>query len=371
MVYNKFIRSGEMIKRYKTILFAIVSLILISIILMIVINKNKVIKEVNSSKYEIINGEEQNDLTYKEEALFKNIDYLSSWIVYWDLNVNNEIERLNNKLDSLSYFAANFNEENKLEVPEELLKYYNDTKEYSFKKYITIVNDVIYDNGKSSLKDKEVLREVLNNDISRSKHINEIINLAKEYNFDGIEIDYEQIKDDLDLWEKFFLFIEELQEYAKINNLDLKVVLEPNIPIDKLEVVEGPTYVIMCYNLHGSFSKPGEKANIEFIEDILGKMDVIKAKKIFAIATGGFDWDENGTTKSVSEEQANEILSEYNIKAKRDDNSKYLYFNYVDKEDIKHEVWYADGYTLEYLFKPIIEEGFDISLWRLGGNLFN
>ena len=358
-----------MINRLKKNLFAIISLIVLSIMAIVIINKNKDIKETDSSKLEGNNS--KNNLETEDNDLFKSLSNISSWVVYWDLNVNEEVDNLKNKLTSLSYFAANFNEENNLEIPEELLAYYNDTKGYDFKKYITIVNDVIYDDGKTSVKDKEVLRIILSDEISRKKHIDEIINLAKEYKFDGIEIDYEQIKNDLELWKKFFLFMEELQYSAKENNLDLRVVLEQNIPIDKIEFVEGPTYVIMCYNLHGSFSEPGEKANIEFIEDIVEKMKIIKSKKIFAIATGGFDWSSDGATKSVSEFEANKILTQYNVEAKRDNYSKYLYFNYIDKDNIKHEVWYADKYTLEYLYKPIIENGHDISLWRLEGNLLN
>ena len=98
-------------------------------------------------------------------------------------------------------------------------------------------------------------------------------------------------------------------------------------------------------------------------------MKYIEGNNVFALATGGFDWGENGITKAVTEAEANEILTKYNIEAQRDDNSKYLYFNYVDEDNINHELWYADSYTLEYLAKPIIEEGYDISLWRLGGNL--
>ena len=340
------------------ILVGILILIVIAILALILLNTKKGIKEKNK--------------VYEEKiTLFEELDTLSSWVTYWDLNADREIMELDNKLSSLSYFAANFNDSNELVIPDKLIKYYNDTKQYNFKKYITIVNDIVHNDGTSSVKDIEVLSKVLRDENSRKNHIKEIIDLATEYGFNGIEVDYEQIKDDMGLWNEFLLFIKELYNEAINNNLELRVLLEPNSPIDKLNFIEGPTYVMMCYNLHGSFSKPGEKANEKFIQDLIEKMESINSKKAFAIATGGFDWEEGGRTKAVSEIEANKIKEKYNVDVNRDDNSKYLYFNYIDKNNVKHEVWYGDKVTLKYLYNPIIESGYDVNIWRLGGNLFN
>ena len=356
-----------MIKKHRKIyiLIGVLILTIISIFLLKLINNKKNIEENNVTT-------QRNNLSTNvdNQELFMNLNDLSSWVVYWDLNVDKEIKKLDNKLGNLSYFGANFNESNELVIPEKLIEYYNETKPYNFKKYITIVNDVVYDNGKSSLKDKGVLSKVLSDEVSRENHINEIIDLAKKYEFDGIEIDYEQIKEDLGLWDNFLLFIRDLYNESNSNNLDLRVLLEPNAPMDKLNFIEGPTYVMMCYNLHGSFSNPGEKANVKFIKDLIEKMEVINSNKSFAIATGGFDWSEDGKTKAVSELEVNKIKNQYNIDVNRDDNSKYLYFNYIDENKTKHEVWYADKITLKYLYSPIIDSGYDVSLWRLGGNLF-
>lgn len=357
-----------MIKKHRNIyiLIGVLILIIISLVLFKLIDKNRTVEENNVTT-------PRNNLSTNvdNEDLFADLNHLSSWVVYWDLNVDEEIKTLDNELSSISYFAVNFNEKNQLVIPEKLIEYYNETKTYNFKKYITIVNDVVYDNGKSSLKDKGVLSKVLSDEVSRKNHINEIIDLAKKYEFDGIEIDYEQIKEDLGLWDNFMLFINELYNNANSNDLDIRVILEPNVPFDKLEFIKGPTYVMMCYNLYGPFSEAGEKANEKFIEELIEKMEKVDSDKEFAIATGGFDWGEKGKTKSVSELEANKILREYNVDVQRDDNSKYLYFYYMDKENVKHEVWYADKVTLEYLFKTVIESGYDVSLWRLGGNLFN
>lgn len=298
---------------------------------------------------------------------------ISTWVTYWDLPSKTFSKNMPGDIKNVSYFAANFNENNELVVPDKLKDFYNNTKDYNFKKYLTIVNDVIKSDGSSIQKDTEVLKMILYDKSSRENNINQIVNLAIQYGFDGIEIDYERLKKDMTLWENFIPFINELYSKASEKGLDLRVVLEPNIPFENLNFEKGPTYVMMCYNLHGGFSDPGEKANPEFIISLIEGMNKYDVKKDFALATGGFDWPEgvsdstdgNGKVKSVTENEAKSLIREYNAEAIRDEESKYLYFKYKDEDNINHEVWYADNETLNYLASFILKEGYDVSLWRV------
>ncbi|TGY42413.1 glycosyl hydrolase [Clostridium sartagoforme] len=298
---------------------------------------------------------------------------ISTWVTYWDLPSKTFFENMPGDLKNVSYFAANFNENNELVVLDKLKDFYNNTKNSNYKKYLTTVNDVIKSDGSSIQKDTEVLKMLLYDKSSRENHINEIVNLAIEYGFDGIEIDYERLKKDMILWENFITFINELYSKASEKELDLRVVLEPNIPFENLNFEKGPTYVMMCYNLHGGFSGPGEKSNAEFITSLIEEMNKYEVKKDFALATGGFDWAEgegssaNGNEKvvSVTEKEAKSLIREYNAEALRDEESKYLYFKYTDKDNINHEVWYADNETLNYLASFILKECYDVSLWRV------
>lgn len=342
----------------KGLTFAGLVILLITVIFITVSSK-----EANSKSKDVA-------LNKDTKVFAENINNLSAWVVYWDLNSDKEIKTLDRKLKNISYFAANFNSNNQLVMPEELINYYNKTKSYDYNKYITIVNDKINSDGSHSLKDTNLLKSLLNSPDSRSKHIEEIINLAAKYGFDGIEIDYEQIKNDMGLWDNYILFINELYQKAENKGLKLRVVLETNTPFDKLSFPEGPTYVLMCYNLHGGFSEPGGKADPEFIRSSIEKMSKVPGKKDFAIATGGFNWASNGKTTSVTEAEASNLLKTYNAKAERDTESQCLFFNYKDENNIKHEVWYADKITLKSWMKVITEKGYDISIWRLGGNLF-
>lgn len=300
----------------------------------------------------------------------ENIDNLSAWITYWDLDVQGEIKSLDKQLKEVSYFAAYFDSNNELIMPQQLVDYYNRTKDEDYTKYLTIVNDKINSDGTSSLKDKDLLKTLLTDSTLRSKHVKDIISLASQYGFNGIEIDYEQIKDDMELWNNYLLFIKELYDESNGIGLKLRVILEPNVPFDVLEFIEGPTYVMMCYNLHGGFSEPGEKANPQFIKELMDKMERVPGSKNFAIATGGFNWASDGKVTSLSEVEAKDLVKEYRAKEERDNKSQCIVFKYTDEDGIEHEVWYADKNTLNSWMQVIKEKGYGISLWRLGGNVF-
>ena len=48
----------------------------------------------------------------------------------------------------------------------------------------------------------------------------------------------------------------------------------------------------------------------------------------------------------------------------------YINFKYSDEKGKEHEVWYADTETINELMKVIDDNGYRVSIWRLGGNLF-
>jgi spore germination protein len=343
----------------------IIGLAVVLVLIAAVIYISSSSKEAASSGTVIVKPSAENTKVFEEST-----NSLSAWVTYWDLKAEEEITVLGKELKNLSYFAVNFDSKNNLVMPKELNDYYNKTKSGNYNKFITIVNDKINEDGSSALKDTNLLKALLSSPESRSGHVEKIINLAVKYGFDGIDMDYEQIKKDYKLWQDYMLFLEELYEKAERQGLKVRVILEPNTPFDNLNFKEGPTYVIMCYNLHGGFSEPGEKANPQFIKELIEKMSKVPGKKDFAIATGGFDWEANGKTKAVSEIEAKELLKKYNVKAQRDANSQTLFFKYKDDKSIQHEVWYADKETLKSWMRVISEKGYDISIWRLSGNLF-
>lgn len=296
----------------------------------------------------------------------------SAWLAYWDLESGEkDLEKLENKLEELSYFGAYFDKSDHMSIPKELTDKHNELKKKKGRSlaYLTFVNDKQNSDGSVVLKDTEVLRRLFADDASMDKHIDEIIALTLHGGYKGIEIDYERIWKDEKVSKDFIKFTDKLYAKALKNNLKLRIVLEPSTPFFTANFSTGPEYVVMLYNLYGLHSAPGPKANKEFIQKVIRRMEVLPGEKSVAFSTGGCIWGDNGKKRFLTEVEAENLAALYGTEPKRDQDSQCIYFEYQDK-GVFYQVWYADVATLNYWISIAKEQGVnDISLWRLGGNV--
>jgi spore germination protein len=299
---------------------------------------------------------------------------LSSWVVYWDEKSGSELLKMDNSLESVSFFAAYFDSKKKLFIPKTNKYQLSDIKKFCEKNdsnlFLTIVNDYITPEGKSSLKDINLLKDLLLSEQSREAHIQDIIKVALEGGYNGVEIDYEGIKNDEDLWKEYLMFCKELYSKASKNNLKIHVILEPSAPVEKYKFPVGPSYIMMAYNLFGSYSGPGPKADIDFINKLCKKMKQIEGEKWIAFATGGFDWIDGNKATSITKSRAEILLSSYNhSEVLVDKNSGCKFFNYSDEKHVNHTVWYADEETFKLWFSTAKKQGYNhFAIWRLEEN---
>lgn len=293
----------------------------------------------------------------------------SAWLAYWDLDAGEkDLQRMGEKLDKLSYFAAYFDADDHPVIPRELSERHRElaAKKGNYESYLTFVNDRQNPDGSSELKDLEVLRRLLADETARRKHIDEIIALTLRGGYDGIELDYERIWRDKEIARCFPKFTDELYEQARKNNLKVRIVLEPGTPFSTVAFTPGPEYIVMLYNLYGTHSGPGPKANKEFIQKTLTRMKSLPGKKSVALATGGGQWGDNGERRFLTENEAKDLAVQHGVTTRRDESSQCLVFAYND-QGAAYEVWYADGKTINYWIAIAKEQGVqNISLWRLG-----
>ncbi|MBO4374761.1 MAG: hypothetical protein J5829_06610 [Lachnospiraceae bacterium] len=290
------------------------------------------------------------------------------WAVYWDEeDVIRKLADRSFDTDIVCIFEAYFNDGYDLVFNDNAAALFEKIKtqpECSEKKFfLTVVNDVV-GSGETVQKDTKVLYSVLSDP---KKHAEDVVRLAKKNGFDGIEIDYEKIRNDIDLWDLFISFEKELIALCDREGLEVRVVLEPSTPVSKIDLPEGAEYVVMCYNLFGYGTKPGPKADEEFIFELASEFESLPGDTGYALANGGFDWDLTADKiTALTDLEAKELVSGHED-AMQDPSSGVLHFTY-EKDGHKHEVWAADDSTIEFwrrILKDKTGRDVKISLWRL------
>ncbi|MFD2371229.1 glycosyl hydrolase family 18 protein [Brevibacillus sp. GCM10020057] len=297
----------------------------------------------------------------------------TAWVVDWQWRAGaDDLQGMTSGLTSVQMFAAYFDESDNLLFTERFQQGLPIVQEISRKSSLvhvdlTIVNDQLRRDGSTQQKDPAVVSRLLATPESRKKHIDQIMAAVTTYDFHGVEIDYEQIADQD--WPRVLAFYRELYQRLHEQDKTLRVVLEPRTPIENISLPEGPVYVMMAYNLHGPQAGPGPKADRAFITELAKRMKKVPGEKVIALSAGGFDWPEagGGEVAALTEKQASELANSSLEMPRRDNASGSLHFQYLDADNRKHTVWYADDTTLQTWANLVREEGYrKIALWRLG-----
>ncbi|MGL4912349.1 MAG: glycosyl hydrolase family 18 protein [Romboutsia sp.] len=307
-------------------------------------------------------------LIYKNHKIdsIKTKEDISAWIVDWDLERGlEETKNLGIDFTSTQVFAAYFDENENIFVPNNLLdSNYKDLD----KVYITVVNDIVKKDGSSIHKDSEIIKNILMDSKKSKFHIEDLVNLVCEGGFYGLDLDYEKIDDDM--WDEYVIFIDKLGKELKKRDKELRVILEPRSPIDKVNLPNDYEYVMMAYNLYGYHSGPGPKADKKFIKKLSHSTNNNTTNVRMAFSLGGFDWCEKDNPKPLTNTEAKELLKKTKSEEYRDEKSGTLNFNYIDSDGKKHQVWYSDETTIKIWINVAKENGISkFALWRLGGNI--
>ena len=300
------------------------------------------------------------------------------WVTYWDYdNGIREAVKIQTQLNSVSYFAAAFDKNANIILVGPVQKF----REQKFKRYraeirkfLTVVNDVYRDihnpNGESIEKDTQLLAELFQSDSTMRDHVKALVACVKKNQFDGLEIDYENIWKNPAIAGKYVRFLGFLVEETDKEKIPLRVILEPGIPVRQYDLPEGPEYVVMCYNLFGSHTADGgPKADSDFLDKMLAKVSQLPRPHSVALATGGCVWIEGKRPFFVTENEALALQKEMKASLHRDPFSQAQYFNGRNAAGKNVECWFADARTIIAWKRQALDYGVDgISLWRLGGN---
>lgn len=324
----------------------------------------KILAKLENQKTSIINLIQNNP---PEEIKHSEI-YTTAWIPYWDENRGFEAFKQNHEeINSVSPTWFYANSDGAL----------TERNPAGFSEKVQLVHDL---GGKiipsvtnpSSIE----LSSILNNDKLRSKHITEIKGTALKYNFDGIDIDYENLEaKDKDI---FSTFVKELSEELHKDGKLLTIAVLPKS--DNIIYQFSPSrqaqdwkeigkYVdefrIMGYDwTHNSTTGPGPISPVYWLEEIVkyGVLNISAEKIVLGLPLYGYQWGENGT-KALTWEQAADIINTNNLQPIWDDESKENKFLFNGME-----TWYHDAKTVKERMKIAQKYKLQgVAFWRLGG----
>lgn len=319
-----------------------------------------------------VNAQESETSAFEDtEASNVKFPTYSVWIPYWDtINAILELTSLGASVQNVIAFGAIFDEHDHpflLEDMTSTLELLKSTCCEEQTLFLSVINDVALSTGGYDNKTTEPLERLLKTDKSTDAHIEELIQLVRSSGADGLEIDYEAIRDDVPLRNRFSEFIERLYKRTSKEGIPLRVVLEYEA-LKRSNLPDGPVYVVMCYNLFGMHSDAGPKADFQFLDDAFAYSRNLPGEVDMAFATGGFIWSGKSVT-AVSQIDAEAMVRDDGIVCSRDENSGVLHAEFTDRSGAKSEIWYADAETLAIWRDRALDAGYNsVSIFRLGGN---
>ena len=291
----------------------------------------------------------------------------AAWCVYWDGDaVFASAGNLAN-YDELILFGCIYDENADLYIPEQLRQLYEEfpvTGEQT-RLYLSFINDVMQEDGTAVQKSPEFLAQVLKDEQLGDRVIEEMVAQTKAWGLDGVELDYENIDRQENLWNEYLEFVDRLARRTEEEGLSLRVVLGAYAPVNEYSFPTAPQYVVMCYNLYGTHSAPGPKADAEFLQQMVERFDGMNVA--FALANGGFEWDDQDrAVRSLTAQSAGKLLVESGADYIREE-SGAVHFTYP-AEDGTHTVWYGDKETIakwEDVLTGYSRQDIEVDLWRL------
>lgn len=225
--------------------------------------------------------------------------------------------------------------------------------------------------------DKNVsMYEVLSHTSSRENLSNELVEAAIEYKLNGINIDFENIKEETGI--HYIEFLRELSVKCRNNGIVLSV--DSYVPsvytkyYDREEQGKIVDYVVvMAYDEHHAGStEAGPVASLNFVKEAVKNILAVvpKEKTIIAIPFYTRLWKKASDGKlscvSYGMASADNLLKDNGVKAKWDQDSG-CYYGEFTKGGATYQIWKEEDKSIEEKMKEIYKADVaGVAEWKLG-----
>lgn len=230
---------------------------------------------------------------------------------------------------------------------------------------INNINNALPDDG----FDGDMIHRIINNPTKKARLIDDIATTLKKYNFQGINIDFEEFKENSNA--PIVTFQKEL--YEKLHPMGLLVsqdIMASNEDFNIKELAKYNDYMfLMAYDEHYSGSVAGDISSQKWIESVLDETakEIPENKIILCFAGYGYDWQQGKEGKTVTYQEALSNAKLYKAKIDFDNNSYNNNYTYTDSNGNRHNVNFTDAATNFNTIRFADEYGTaGTALWRLG-----
>lgn len=242
--------------------------------------------------------------------------------------------------------------------------------------------------------DATVISRIINNPVDRSEHVREILELVIENEYDGIDIDYENLP--VTDTEGFSAFISQLGTALHDHGKLLSLALHPKTTTEAdwsgpgaqdwaVMARYADELKIMVYDYHWISYHAGPIAPLDWLEDVLEYAATIpeaKGKIIIGLPLYGYDWGPSGNAKALTYDDTLKLMTEQKIdnpsREHVDDSTDFCRF-YTDNNEphfqyllngATHTVYFQDIQAIRGrvdIIKQYPEVVKGVAFWRLGG----
>lgn len=223
---------------------------------------------------------------------------------------------------------------------------------------------------------KQVLQSLLLNPASRTNMANQIINLVKERDYAGVNLDLENVP--ASAREGYVALVKTLSELLKPLNKTISLSV-PAKESDSVSWVKGYDYAalgafadrvtIMAYDEHWSGGEPGPVASVDWVKKVAGfaASQIPKEKILLGIGAYGYDWVAGGSGQAVTIQKAESVAASKGVQPAWDQNAAVPHYNYQDDSGKQHQVWYENRDSLIHKVLLARDLGLNgLAVWKLG-----
>lgn len=222
---------------------------------------------------------------------------------------------------------------------------------------------------------QELISNVINNLELRTQHIRNLVNLVQSKNYDGIDLNYENLRrEDRDIFSSFVR--EASQAFRAIQKMLVVTVHGKTTDEgdwygaaahDYQAIGQAADLVrVMAYDYSWNGSNPGPIAPAVWVDQVLAYAvsRIPLQKVVLGLPTYGYDWS-GGKGQGVTYKRAVEIAQQQGVEITQDPLNGPHYMYTVD--NVNHEVWFSNALSTGTLLDLVNRYNiYGIVFWHLG-----